>query len=175
MIISSMKLPEVSGANLARQRMRFPADFAGDSNLVFVAFQQWQQTQVDSWIPLAQSLFAEFAGFEFYEFPTIRRLNFLARTFINEGMRAGIGDDDTRARTITLYLDKEPLKRSLQIDSEDDIWIFLFDRQGRAMWRARGAYTPEKGSALRHVVAATLTPPGGSLVDGVTGPLPDSL
>jgi predicted transcriptional regulator len=88
----------------------------------------------------------------YYELPTIERLNALARTFINEGMRAGIPDPVARERTITLYLDKNALQEALQLSGESDIYVLLLDRQGRVLWRAEGAFTPEKGASLAAVV-----------------------
>jgi hypothetical protein len=148
-----MQLPTVQGSNLARQTLTFPDDFTGELNLVFVAFQQWQQRDVDTWGPLAESLRQRTPAFEYYEFPTIQKMNFLARTFINEGMRAGIPNDATRRRTITLYIDKRPFKQALNITTEDQIWVFLFDRQGQVLWHTSGPFTPEKGTSLESAVS----------------------
>lgn len=149
-----LKLPTVRGSNLQRQKMEFPADFTGDLNLVFVAFQQWQQRQVDSWVPLAEDLAQEYHGLDYYEFPTIQPMNIFSRTFINEGMRTGIRNSATRARTITLYLDKAAFRQALAIADEDDISVFLFDRNGHVLWRATGPYSPEKEADLRTALAA---------------------
>ncbi len=153
-----MHLPTVKGTNLARQTLTFPVDFAGELNLVFVAFQQWQQREVDSWGPLAEDLRQTTPDFEYYEFPTIYRMNFIARTFINEGMRAGIPNNATRRRTITLYLDKRQFKKALNITTEDQIWVFLFDRQGTVLWRSSGPFTPEKGHELETAVSQQKLP-----------------
>ena len=151
-----MKLPNVQGANLARQTLKFPKDFSGALNLVFVAFQQWQQNDVNGWVPQAEELLQTTPAFEYYEFPTIQRMNFLARTFINEGMRAGIPNKATRRRTITLYIDKRPFKQALNITTEDQIWVFLFDKQGNVLWHTSGPFTPEKGAELEAAVSQHL-------------------
>jgi hypothetical protein len=148
--------PTVSGSNLQRARLTLPQDFQGARNLVFVAFQQWQQAQVDTWIPFARQLEAAHPEVRYYELPTIQRLNSLARTFINEGMRAGIPDRVARERTITLYLDKEAFREALQLPGEDDICVLLLDRQGQVLWRAEGAFTPEKGDSLAAAVLSSL-------------------
>jgi len=72
----------------------------------------------------------------------------LSRTFINEGMRAGIPDQTARERTITLYLDKSKFKSALEIADENDITLFLVNRNGEILWRANGAYTQEKADSL---------------------------
>jgi len=140
--------PVVSGYNLNRQEFELPRDFEGDYNLVIVPFKQYQQQIVNTWIPFAQDLEASFPGFIYYELPTIYEMPILSRTFINEGMRAGIPDQIARERTITLYLDKEAFKLALDIPTEDDIYLLLVNRDGDIAWRTSGAYTTEKANDL---------------------------
>jgi hypothetical protein len=149
-----MQFPAVTGSNLQRKKLNLPQDFKGELNLVLIAFQQWQQTQVDTWIPFARQLEETHPGVRYYELPTIQRLNVVARTFINEGMRAGLPNPIVRERTITLYLDKDEFRQALQLPHEDDIHVLLLDRQGQVRWRAEGAFTPEKGESLTVQVQA---------------------
>jgi hypothetical protein len=149
---TAMQFPAVTGSNLQRQRLALPQDFQGELNLVLIAFQQWQQTQVDTWIPFTRQLEETYPAVRYYELPIIQRLNTLARTFINEGMRAGIPDPVARERTITLYVDKNTFRQALQLPHEDDICVLLLDRQGQVLWRAEGAFTQEKGESLAAAV-----------------------
>lgn len=140
--------PVVSGFNLDRQEFEFPRDFGGDYNLVIVPFQRYHQEIVNTWIPFAQEVEASFPGFIYYELPTIYEMPILSRTFLNEGMRAGIPDQTSRERTITLYLDKAKFKSALDISSENDIYLFLVNRDGEILWRSNGEYTQEKADDL---------------------------
>ncbi len=140
--------PVVSGYNLNRQELEFPRDFQGDINLVIIAFQQPQQTVVNTWISFAQELEEKIPGFIYYELPTIYEMPAFSRTFINEGMRAGIPDQTARERTITLYLDKEVFKSALDISNESEIHIFLVDRDGSISWRSTGEFTEGKADEL---------------------------
>jgi hypothetical protein len=121
------QFPLVSGFNLNRQELEFPRDFGGKLNLVIVPFRQSHQQIVNTWIPAAQEIESAFPGFIYYELPTIYNMSMASRTFINEGMRAGIPDQTARERTITLYLDKDRFKSALDITNEDDIYIFPGD------------------------------------------------
>jgi hypothetical protein len=67
-------------------------------------------------------------------------------------MRAGLPDPVVRERTITLYLDKDEFRQTLQLPHEDDIFVLLLDRQGQVLWRAEGDFTPEKGESLAEQV-----------------------
>ena len=52
----AIHFPSVSGSNLNRQELSFPADFAGDLNLLFVPFLQQHQVIVNTWLPFAEAL-----------------------------------------------------------------------------------------------------------------------
>jgi len=145
-----MKLPIVKGSNLKRQKMTFPDDFAGEINLVFIAFLRRHQDLIDEWVPFVDQLAQENSDFHYYEFPTLPRKGPIYRTFLNEGMRAGIPNEATRARTITLYLDKRAFRKALNIDNEQNIWIYLFDKSGNVLWCTEGRFTKEKSEALRN-------------------------
>jgi hypothetical protein len=156
-----MQLPAVSGSNLQRERLNLPEDLEGQRNLVLIAFQQWHQRQVDTWIPFARQMEETYPAVRYYELPTIQRLNALARTFINEGMRAGIPDPVARERTITLYVDKGAFRAALDLPDEDNIYVLLLDRQGRVLWRAEGAFTPDKGESLAEALRGGQPPADG--------------
>jgi hypothetical protein len=145
---SDPHFPQVSGYNLMRQEFTFPEDFQGDYNLVIIPFQQVQQRDVNTWLPAAQEIERTVPGFVYYELPTIYRLPTLSRTFINEGMRAGIPDQTARERTITFYLDKEIFKSALGITTEENIQIFLVDKEGTILWQEEGLYNTDKEQAL---------------------------
>ena len=140
--------PEVSGENLLKQKIVIPSQLRGKLNIVIVAFQQWHQNIVDTWVPFLQSMIEWFPEIEFYELPTIRKMNVLYRSFINSGMRAGIPSKETRGRTITLYIDKTKFKEDLQIPNERDIHIYLIDRRGQIYWKSQGSFDDEKGESL---------------------------
>jgi hypothetical protein len=144
--------PVISGFNLNRQEFEFPRDFGGELNLVIVAFQQYQQLTVNTWLPFAQEVESAFPGFIYYELPTINEMPAFSRTFINEGMRAGIPDQKARQRTITLYLDKDRFKAALDIPNENDVYLFLVDRDGNILWRTLGEYSEDKASELVTVI-----------------------
>ena len=147
-----MKLPTVKGSNLKRQKMVFPDNFAGTINLVFVAFLRRHQDLIDEWVPFVEQLTQENPQFHYYEFPILPRRGPIYRTFLNEGMRAGIPNNATRARTITLYLDKRAFRKALDIDNEQNMWVYLFDKSGDVLWRTEGRFTKDKSEALLKAV-----------------------
>jgi hypothetical protein len=147
-----VKFPEVTGTNLLRRKVTLPDDLQGQINILFIAFQQWQQTSVDSWIPTARQLERTFPSVRYFEIPVIYKMNKLSQTFLNEGMRAGIPNSNTREKTITMYLDKLAFRRAVDIPNEDAIAILILDQQGNILWRTTGVYSVEKGAALLQAV-----------------------
>jgi len=148
-----MKFPTVTGTNLLRQKLILPDDFQGGINLVFVPFQQWQQFEVNSWIPMAKELEGLIDGLAFYELPTIQSRGFLSQMMINEGMRAGIPSNATRERTVTLYLDKPSFRQSLDMTTEDHTYVLLVDKLGNVLFSASGSYQTAIEHDLRQVLA----------------------
>jgi len=151
-----MHFPHISSENLARETFELPGDFEGQLNLCLIAFQRWHQALINSWVPLARQLEEEYDGFVYYEFPVIRRLNPLFRSFIDQGMRGGIPEPLARHKTITLYTDKDAFKEALAIDDEEEIHLRLVDRQGAVHWHAAGALTREPAEALEETVERLL-------------------
>lgn len=144
--------PTVSGSNLERQEFEFPGDFEGDYNLLFVPFKRWHQSIVDTWIPFAQELESNHPWLVYYELPTIDERPVLARTFINEGMRAGIPDQKSRQRTVTLYIDTDEFMKATDIADRDDVYVLLVNRDGDIVWRTKGEFTKTKGDELHQVI-----------------------
>lgn len=150
----SVRFPTVTSDNLERKTLTLPRDFGGERNVVFIAFLQKQQKDVDSWVPFIKPLLARTPGTEYYELPTIKRMIGPMRWMINSGMRGGIDDRAARERTITLYIDKEPFKRSLAITDENTIHVLVVDREGRVLWRTEGVFSAAKGAELEKALAA---------------------
>ncbi|MFW9908554.1 MAG: hypothetical protein ACFFEF_08255 [Candidatus Thorarchaeota archaeon] len=143
-----MKFPRVTGSNLLGEKVTIPDELPAKFNILIVAFQQWQQRLVNSWVPFLETLVSEESNVDYYELPTIRGMNRIYQRIIDGGMRAGIPNPETRRRTVTLYIDKEPFRDALEIDSEDDIQILLVDDSGEVQWRETGSMSDEKKEAL---------------------------
>ncbi len=143
-----MRFPQVSGSNLLGNEIHLPEQLDAKLNVLVVAFQRWHQLVVDTWVPFLESLAEKHPDVDYYELPTIRRMNWLYRTMLDRGMRAGIPSEETRRRTITLYIHKEPFKNELAIPDESDVHLFLVKPEGEVLWRASGEFTEEKGNSL---------------------------
>lgn len=147
------RFPAVSGHSLQGHDVQLPAGFAGERNLVFVAFRRDQQRDVDSWRPLARELTARDSTLQAYEIPVLARRYRFVRPMMEAGMRRGIPDTTTRAHTILLFIDKSPFERALHVASEDSIVTILADHEGHVRWSARGPFTTPLADSLRAALA----------------------
>jgi hypothetical protein len=154
-VAGSAKFPDLKASNLESREFNLPQDFGGERNLVLIAFQREQQEQLDTWLKEMTRFQEVDPAFQYYELPTIDKLNAVARWFIDSGMRRGIPDKNARARTITLYIDKQPFEDSLQLRSEKTVYALLVDRSGSVLWRAEGTFDEAKGESLRRALKAT--------------------
>jgi len=75
---------------------------------------------------------------------------------LQEGMRAGIPDPQTRAQTVTLYIDKTAFRQALEISDEQHITLLLADPDGEIIWRERGPFAPDKGESLARTLQAKM-------------------
>lgn len=153
-VVATDVFPNVTGRALTGDDFTVPDDLGEAYNLIVVAFLQKQQPDVDTWIPHMETLESEREDFAFYEFPTISKMNPVMRWIIYRGMRGGIPGEPSRARTVTLHIDKAPFTAQLGIDDEDQIYAFLVDQEGRVLWRETGLYSKEKDQALREFLGS---------------------
>jgi hypothetical protein len=148
-----VRFPEVEGSSLSGTSHRLPETLAGDLNLLLIAFRQWQQTDVNTWISLAEELVNEISGFRSYELPVISRMYRPVSAFIDEGMRGGIPDPKVREATITLYIDRKQFLEDLRIPSVETVVPMLVTPTGEILWRATGPRTAATEESLRAVLA----------------------
>jgi hypothetical protein len=149
--------PKVTGSNLLRQKLTLPDDFKGELNLVFIAFQQWQQAEINSWIPDVMEWEKQYPGLVYYELPVIEDRQNLYKWFINEGMRAGIPNPLTRERTIPLYIKKTLFNKATEIKNEDHICILLLDKDHIEIARFIGPINKDSANNLTSQIVLVLT------------------
>lgn len=146
--------PPIFTYSLDKTKLNLPADFAGRINLLLISFQPEQQTQIDTWMPVAQAFQHTNFNFRWYRLPTAARENFIFRWWDNSSMRSDETDPETWPWVVPLYVDKDQFRRSLQIPSDRQIAVLLVNKQGQVLWRTQGPLTPDKHAALAAAVAA---------------------
>lgn len=150
---SCLRFPEISGENLSGESFQLPGDFAGENVLVIVPFDEIQQVNASSWLPLARELAQSQPDFAYYNLPVFPSMSAPLRTIIRTGMNITITDANLRALTITVFLDdRDALLAALEIPNVDAMQVFLLNRDRDVIWRGAGDFSDEQGESLRAAV-----------------------
>ena len=144
------KFQSLTTYDLNGKSVTLPDDFEHDFNLLFVAYDRWHQREVDSWVPFAAELEAEFDQFHFYELPVVGQMNLIGRTRLDFIMRQGIPNPETRGRTLTYYVDRAKFRQMLGIETADHIAVILVDRSGSVLWKTYGPFAEEQAIDLKN-------------------------
>jgi hypothetical protein len=150
-----LRFPTVSGHNLLQNRVTLPEDFAGQLNLVVIAFERWQQSRVDTWLPFISQIERINDAVRYYQLATYQQTEPLAPLFGDESTWSGTFEPVARERTIMFFADRPAFRRALELPNEDDIYVVLIDRQGNILWRTEGAFASEKVASLAAVLQAS--------------------
>jgi len=147
-----MAFPQIRDKTLTHRRVTLPDDFDCRLNVVFIAFRRPQQVQISAWLPAIKRLEQLYEDLCVYAIPVIQRLPCPLQAFVDARLRASIPSKTVRARTVTLYTDKETFRRTLDIPTDDTIHILLVDRKGRIWWRAEGDFSADKIRSLAQAI-----------------------
>lgn len=144
----TQQFPTLESKDLNERTVNLPQDFAADRSLLFVAFEQEQQTDVNTWLPFAEKL-EQNGQAKFYELPVLPSALSLVGGFIQNGMRSGIPSQTTRAKTITLYTNVSRFRANLGLGRTNQIYAVVINRTGQVLAVESGAYSEAKAQRLR--------------------------
>jgi hypothetical protein len=146
--------PNTKSADLNGRSLSLPGDFPAPFSLVFVAFEMRQQTDVDSWRPFVELARKKRPALGVFELPTMARGYRLMQFIIDNGMRSGITDRETRAATVTLYTDVTAFTKALGIGSTKEIAVLVVTPAGAILARVSGRYTEETAAPVEKALSA---------------------
>ncbi len=151
-----LRFAAVAARDLEGRHVLLPDAFAGEHNLVLVAFKRSQQAAVDTWVEWWQSVAPEHPGLGCYEVPVIPTRWSPARGFIDGGMARAV-PADARRRTLTVYSDVRRVADGLEIPETNEVTALLVGRDGWVRERAVGPVSP--ASVARVLRALTVDGP----------------
>jgi ATP10 protein len=147
--------PTISAKTLAKRCVRFPEETKGKVGLVFVAFEQGAQQDINSWVdPFIGDVLSNDAV-SYYEIPMISGTYKPVSRFIDGGMRGGV-PKNLHDRTATFYGKRADFFESMAISDQSRAYLFVLSRDGRIVFRTAGPATAEKISAARNALEAEL-------------------
>ena len=146
--------PATSGYNLDGKKYDVPGDFQGTNNLVIVTFQREQQKDADRWAAAARQIESSNSDFRYYEIAAMERRNSVLRWWWDSFMRKAIREQQTRDRTIIVYVNKHEFRDQLSIPDEKDVHVLLITHSGQILWHVQGGLTEEKRNALTETLSS---------------------
>ncbi len=150
------RLPQSSTRDLNGVRRTLPD---GRLNILLVAYQRWQQLEVDTWIPALAAIERANDGIGYFELPVVGEMNALGRRSLDFFMQRGIPDVSVRSRTLTFYVDATGFREPLGIPDEDHIAVVLVDVDGLVLWRASGPHSADAERSLRAAISEATSRP----------------
>jgi hypothetical protein len=140
------RMPSIAAENLNERALTLPADLPAEKTLVLMAFEREQQDEVDTWI---KGMDLASGKLPWLEVPVVGTGGSLRRSMVNGGMRMGIKDESVRERTVTLFVDRVGLLRSMGLPGEGKIILVLvMNRKGEVLTYAQGRHSADKAQLL---------------------------
>ena len=134
------QLPTLTGDNLNSRKMTLPRDLPGDPALLFIAFDQDQQGQIDSWTKGLK----DSAAVPWLEVPIIEPSNAFVRAMIAGGMRRDITTTEVRERVVTVYTAPDPVAHAVGCtDYRKRLCVAVAERSGHILLVLAGGYSPD--------------------------------
>lgn len=142
-MVMALQFPTMQSENLNQRAVNLPAAFNSRRNIVFIAYAQDQQQEVDSWNRFLADAIATYDDVDYFELPTVASGYRLVKGFLDGVMRDGIPDIDKRERTITLFTNVRQFREKLALPDNRTIDVLVLDGSGTVIAKTRGRFTEE--------------------------------
>ena len=139
-----MTFPQLGARDLNGVGRRLPGDLPGDPTLVIVAFRMHHQSDVNSWLRV-------FEDVPVVELPMLDASEEGMANFIEQGMRLGVRDHETRARTWTAYTDLGAFHLGTSPIDRREILVLVVRPDGEILDRATGTARAEAIERIRRI------------------------
>jgi hypothetical protein len=147
------RLPAFMAHTLLRQPVAVPQGLPADRTLALITFHRSHQEQAESWV----------RGLNLRDDPSIAwmRLPVLndpgtptGRDALENSLRELYPADAERAKLLPVFTDRASFVRSAGLNSVDQVYVVVVNRQGEVLARVEGAFDPEKAQTLRATLRA---------------------
>jgi hypothetical protein len=136
------RFPTVRAKTLAGRCVTFPTETKGKVGIVFIAFQQSAQSQIDTWVQPMISSYLDQPDVSYYELPMISGAYRPVSRFIDSGMRGGV-PNALHDRTATFYGQRSTFFKSMKITDTTRAYLFVLSKDGHIVFRTSGRSTDD--------------------------------
>jgi ATP10 protein len=160
--VNLVNFPGVSAKTLAGKCVAFPEVTKGKIGVIFVAFQQSAQSQIDTWLPPMISSYLENDAVSYYEIPMISGSYKPFSRLIDGGMRGGV-PSSLHERTATFYGRRSKFFSSMAITDTSRAYLFVLSRNGEIVFRADGPATGDSVRLATEAIESEIAKPDGKV------------
>jgi ATP10 protein len=139
----SVFFPTISAKTLANRCVTFPKETQGKVGVLFVAFEQGAQSEIDTWVDPVINNYLNDDRVSYYEIPMISGAYKPVSRFIDGGMRGGV-PSKLHDRTATFYGKRSAFFSSMNISNRTHAYLFVLSREGRIVFRSSGSASAEQ-------------------------------
>lgn len=152
--------PEVKGVRLDGTPIALPEDLSAAATLLVVSFRDALDPLSDQWARLGAHLNGRYGTrLKALELPVVARSLKLFGGLATLGVRGQVDSDEERDRTIPIFVDKTVFCKTLQCSNQNDVYVFLVDRDGRIAWRGEGGLNMDGIAELEAAIDSLLAGP----------------
>lgn len=147
------RLPAFVSQTLLRQPLAVPGGLPSERTLALITFQRGQRAQAESWIE----------GLNLRNDPSIAWMRITvrddpgtatARSAFENALLEHHPTPTDRARLVPVFTDRASFLRSAGLNSTQQVYAVVVNRQGEVLARAEGQFDPDKARALRETLKA---------------------
>lgn len=139
--------PQMRGTTLDFDTVSIPDDLSTGPKLMVVSYSRDQQEVVNEWLEPLLELNANFPTLSGYYTPLLPKDTADSALLIVGGF-AALANAEARDRTIVVFTDVERFNELININTTDDVQLFLLDERHQIRWQSSGAVSKVKLNAL---------------------------
>ncbi|WP_309681441.1 hypothetical protein [Polaromonas sp.] len=146
-------LPAFMSQTLMRQPLAVPDGLPSDRTLALITFKRGQRDQADSWIRGLN--LQNDASIAWVRMPVIKDPGTLTgRSAVEDKLLRHYPTDTERANLVPVFTDRANFARSAGLNSTEQVYAVVINRQGEVLARMGGQYDPDKARTLRETLLA---------------------
>ncbi|MDZ7793862.1 MAG: hypothetical protein U5P10_09290 [Spirochaetia bacterium] len=140
--VEGMIFPNLVAETLAGNQFQTPDPDGETSHVILIAFKRGVQAEIDEWLSALSGTVTNSSDIEMYEVPMLAGGFRLMSGIIDGGMRSGI-PQEKHSSVATFYGDIKRYKEILDMEQEDQCYLYIIDPQGTIRFAATGPPSPE--------------------------------
>lgn len=145
------RLPAFMAQTLLRQPVNVPDGLPSDRTLALITFQRGQHAQVESWIEGLN--LRNDPSITWVRMPVVNDPGTLTgRSAVENKLLKHYPADTERAKLVPVFTDRASFVRSAGLNSIDQVYAVVVNRQGEVLARVEGQFDADKAQTLRETL-----------------------